>query len=320
MPTREVHTEPGAVMGTVGYMSPEQVRGHTVDHRSDIFSFGAVLYEMLSGHRAFRGDSPADTVSAILKEDPPELAATNRNVNPGVERVVRRCLEKNREQRFHSASDLGFALEALSGTHGSGTTTVAATGEPLAPTRPGLGGTRLVRLGWTAAALFFVSTLALAILHVRRPEPIAQTMRFSLPVPEKGGYGDGLALAPDGRSVAFVAIGGGGVTSLWIRPLDSTAARELAGTEGARGDGKELFYITPDKKLMAVPLMPANSFEAGAHVTLFGTRIPTTALTDDRNNYVPAADGQRFLVNNLVEDGAAQPITLILNWAAALKR
>ncbi|MEO7294709.1 MAG: hypothetical protein ABIZ57_01090, partial [Candidatus Limnocylindria bacterium] len=86
-----------------------------------------------------------------------------------------------------------------------------------------------------------------------------------------------------------------------------------------RGDGRELFYMTPDKKLMAVPVTPAVSFEAGAPVTLFDTRIPTTTLTDDRNNYVPGVDGQRFLVNNLVEDGNTQPITLVLNWTAGLK-
>src|SRR5207247_7306620 len=111
IPTRRVNTDPGVVMGTVGYMSPEQVRGQAVDHRSDIFSFGAILYEMLSGRRAFHGESPADTMSAILKEDPPDLSDTNQNVSPALERLVNHCLEKNPEARFHSASDLAFALE-----------------------------------------------------------------------------------------------------------------------------------------------------------------------------------------------------------------
>src|SRR5262245_38982096 len=107
-------TEPGMVLGTVGYMSPEQVRGQPADTRSDIFSFGAILYEMLSGQRAFRGGSAADTMSAILKEDPPDLSQTNRAVAPGLERVVRHCLEKNPEERFQSARDLAFDLETLS--------------------------------------------------------------------------------------------------------------------------------------------------------------------------------------------------------------
>ncbi len=115
LPTASAGTEPGVVMGTLGYMSPEQVRGKPADARSDIFSFGAILYEMLSGKRAFHGDSAADTMSAILKEDPPDLSLTNQSVSPGLERIVRHCLEKNPEQRFHSAHDVAFALETLSG-------------------------------------------------------------------------------------------------------------------------------------------------------------------------------------------------------------
>jgi len=116
IPTRRVDTNPGVVMGTVGYMSPEQVRGKAIDHRSDIFSFGAILYEMLSGRHAFHGESTADTMSAILKEDPPELSETNQSISPALERLVNHCLEKNPEARFHSARDLAFAIEALSGT------------------------------------------------------------------------------------------------------------------------------------------------------------------------------------------------------------
>ena len=112
-------TEPGVVLGTLGYMSPEQVKGKKADARSDIFSFGAVLYEMISGSRAFHRDSAAETMSAILREEPPDLSATNKNVAPGLDRVVRHCLEKNPEERFHSAHDLAFDLEALSGTTGS---------------------------------------------------------------------------------------------------------------------------------------------------------------------------------------------------------
>ncbi len=112
-PTQQVGTEAGTVMGTAGYMSPEQVRGKPTDSRSDIFSFGAVLYEMLSGKRAFHGDSSVDTMSAILKEEPPDLGETNRNVSPALERIVRHCLEKNPAERFQSARDVAFNLEAL---------------------------------------------------------------------------------------------------------------------------------------------------------------------------------------------------------------
>src|SRR5262249_6392160 len=117
-PTHKKITDPGTVMGTVGYMSPEQVRGQEADHRADIFSFGMILYEMLSGRRAFNGASVADVMSAILKEDPPELRATNASFNPALVKIVRRCLEKKPERRFQTASDLGFALEALPGSAG----------------------------------------------------------------------------------------------------------------------------------------------------------------------------------------------------------
>ncbi|HSB76828.1 MAG TPA: protein kinase [Terriglobales bacterium] len=112
--TMSVATEAGKVMGTVGYMSPEQVRGKPVDARSDLFSFGVILYEMLSGQRAFHGDSSADVLSSILREEPPELAASNRNIPPALQRIVRHCLEKNPQERFQSARDLAFQLADVS--------------------------------------------------------------------------------------------------------------------------------------------------------------------------------------------------------------
>jgi serine/threonine protein kinase len=125
-------TSPGTVMGTVGYMSPEQVRGLAVDHRTDIFSFGVVLYEMLAGLRPFRGDSNVETMNAILKEDPPEIAASGATVPPALDRIVRRCLEKSPDERFHSAHDLGLALETLSSasstTSGQSAASIDASG------------------------------------------------------------------------------------------------------------------------------------------------------------------------------------------------
>jgi eukaryotic-like serine/threonine-protein kinase len=107
-------TDPGMVMGTAGYMSPEQVRGKAVDHRTDIFAFGAILYEMLMGTRAFHRSTSAETMTAILNDEPTSISQLVQTIPPGLQRVVHRCLEKNPQQRFHSASDLAFALEALS--------------------------------------------------------------------------------------------------------------------------------------------------------------------------------------------------------------
>ena len=122
----DAETESGVIVGTVGYMSPEQVRGERVDHRSDIFSFGTILHEMLSGKRAFQRNTPVETMSAILKEEPPELSEINQSIGLEMVRVVRHCLEKKPERRFQTASDLAFALEALSTPPGSRLETAAA--------------------------------------------------------------------------------------------------------------------------------------------------------------------------------------------------
>src|SRR5258706_7156320 len=155
VPTRKVNTDPGTVMGTVGYMSPEQLRGEPADHRSDIFSFGAILYEMLSGKRAFRGGSMAETMSAILREDPPALSETSKTISPALERLVQHCLEKNPEERFHSARDLGFAIESLSGTAtNSGQTMTIAAVTTATDGRQTTGVTRLfgnAPVAWIAA-------------------------------------------------------------------------------------------------------------------------------------------------------------------------
>ena len=112
-------TEPGTVMGTAGYMSPEQVRGQPADQRSDIFSLGSILFEMLTGERAFRGDSAAETMAAIAQKDPPEVSGVEAALAPGLDRIVRHCLEKSPSERFQSASDLAFDLESAAGRSSS---------------------------------------------------------------------------------------------------------------------------------------------------------------------------------------------------------
>lgn len=155
-------TEAGMVMGTAGYMAPEQVRGSTVDSRTDIFAFGAVLYEMLSGQRAFRRNTAAETMTAILREDPPELSEMAHPVSPGMERIVLRCLEKQPEQRFQSAKDLAFALEALTGTTVKSGAAAAIADQPRR--RPWLG---------IAAASALSLLLGAAIVWFLRPGPAA---------------------------------------------------------------------------------------------------------------------------------------------------
>src|SRR5262245_51158644 len=156
-PTDPGHTEPGTVMGTMGYMSPEQVKGQPVDHRSDIFAFGAVLYEMLSGRKAFKRDTSAETIVAILTQEPPELTTSGRNISATLDHVVRHCLEKEPGNRFGSAKDVAFALSEASGA----TTVTSGVGAAVAPAAG-----RKNRLA-AAAVLVLASSVGLFLL--RRP-------------------------------------------------------------------------------------------------------------------------------------------------------
>jgi eukaryotic-like serine/threonine-protein kinase len=221
MATATHGTEAGVVMGTAGYMSPEQVRGLVLDTRSDIFSFGAILYEMLSGKRAFHGDTPADTMSAILKEEPAELSETNRNVSPALERIVHHCLEKSPESRFHSASDIAFDLEHLSGVSGSSARLAASTSgavPAISQSRRGL------IIGVAAAVVLAAASFAIgwwrgqASAHVAMAEYQQITFRT-------GSIGNA-RFTPDG-SIVYSASWDGGDNQLYMSRTDDPGAREL---------------------------------------------------------------------------------------------
>jgi dipeptidyl aminopeptidase/acylaminoacyl peptidase len=217
------HTAVGVVMGTASYMAPEQVRGDAVDARTDIFAFGAVLYEMLSGQRAFRRDTSAETMTAVLKEDPPELSDTTRLISPALERTVRRCLEKNPEQRFQSARDLSFALSALSGSEGSGI--ARATAPAPASRRPPLA-------QWLAIALALAAVAAGTWWLARRPEA-ATRMQFAIEVPEETSISH-LALSNDGKVLVFVAPDeNSALPMLFVQRIGSAEIAPIPGTEGA---------------------------------------------------------------------------------------
>src|SRR6185369_14248304 len=152
-------TQPGTVLGTMGYMSPEQLRGLPVDHRSDIFSFGAILYELLSGRKAFKKDTPSDTIAAVLREEPPELTQTGRNISPALDHVVRHCLEKDRENRFSTAKDVAFAL-----SEASSPTTTVTSGAHVVPGAPAATWRTLA-----VAGIALVILAAAGLLLWRRP-------------------------------------------------------------------------------------------------------------------------------------------------------
>jgi eukaryotic-like serine/threonine-protein kinase len=253
VPTRKVNTDPGTVMGTMGYMSPEQLKGQPADHRSDIFSLGAILYEMFSGKRAFRGDSMAETMSAILREDPPDLSETNKTVSPALERVVRHCLEKNPGERFHSARDLAFAIESLSGSATiSGQTATLPT--VTAESGAAVGLSRWLgnaRVAWIVAAVLIVGLLtAVGLLYFNRPETNTRAARLSLTPPPELAFNDAQSdvavVSPDGQKIAFSATSADGRNMLYVRALDSSETKLLPGSENVM----EPFW-SPDSRSIA---------------------------------------------------------------------
>ncbi len=192
-PTLTEGSEAGVVMGTVGYMSPEQVRGQTADHRADIFAFGTILYEMLAGKRAFQKPTSADTNSAILNEDPPGISQVAENIPPAMQRVVQRCLEKNPEQRFQSASDLAFALDALSDT--SSSSAVLSSKQPL----------KISKLWAVAVALAAVVIVGLVLRFPtsQRPEQAHELVERQLTANPAENSVNSAAISRDGKFLAY---------------------------------------------------------------------------------------------------------------------
>ena len=189
-----VGTSVGTVLGTFGYMAPEQVRGLEVDHRSDIFAFGAVLYEMLSGERAFKGETAADTMTAILTKDPRDLDTTGLSISPGLDRIVRRCLEKTPDLRFQSANDLAFALDTLS----TGSTFSSPTAHVAVPAPR----QRVVWLPWAIAAGALVTT-AVSWILMSAGKPAEPRFDHFTRITELAGEETSPSLSPDGSTVAY---------------------------------------------------------------------------------------------------------------------
>jgi eukaryotic-like serine/threonine-protein kinase len=233
-------TQAGVLLGTAAYMSPEQAKGRPVDRRADIWAFGCVLYEMLTGEVTFRGESVTDTLAAVIRAEPDwsQLpAATPTRVRV----LLQRCLQKDPKQRLQAIGDARISLdEVLSGVP-----------EPSPVTAPQVSASISSRaLPWALLAAAVAALVALALVHFREKPMVAEAVRFEMPLPEKATLpaAGSFAVSPDGRQVAFFAIGLDGVQRIWLRSMDSFEARPIAGSETTNDPP---FFWSPDSRYIA---------------------------------------------------------------------
>ncbi len=247
-------TSAGSIIGTIQYMSPEQIEGKEADARSDIFAFGAVLYEMVTGKRPFGGKSQISLASSILENDPEPVSAIKPNAPPAFEHVVTTCLQKNPEERYQAAHDIKLELQWIAADRSA--PAVAALPPSPAHARE--------RLGWAAAVVAAIVLGAVAGMFLYHPAQTARAIRTVINPPEKTTLnlaGDGAGppvLSPDGTSIAFAATSADGKTGLWVRPMNSLEAHALSDTDSAilpfwSPDSRSLGFFA-DSKLKTIDL------------------------------------------------------------------
>jgi len=266
LPTGTAGTEPGVVLGTMGYMSPEQVRGKPADSRSDIFSFGSILYEMLAGQRAFQGETAADTITSILTKEPPDLSVTNQDVHPGLDRVIRHALEKNPEERFQSARDLAFDLEALSGI---------STTSAIAPTAVARARRRNL-IGPIAVAAGIASAIALGFV-LGRQTGVNDPPTFHQLTFRRGTIGTA-RFGPDGQTILYSAAWEGRPIEPFVARTETPESRPfgIVGAEvlGVSRAGEIAFSLGSRES------MPFNQAGTLARATLAGGSAPREVLEE----------------------------------------
>lgn len=232
-------TAAGVVLGTLRYMSPEQARGEKVDARTDIFSLGVMLYELVAGHTPFEGVTPSETIAAILRDEPSKLSGMNLKISPQLRRILLRCLEKRPEERFQSASDLGFALEALLSPE-----SLVVQSIPNGRMHTLLSGWR-ERIWVLTAGTLSLALFALGLSYFNRPALKVEMARLFVTPPEKATRFDYPTISPDGSTLAFVATVEGN-SQIWVRPLSSTTTKPLVDVGTV-----DLPFWSPDSRFIA---------------------------------------------------------------------
>ncbi|MGB9253723.1 MAG: protein kinase, partial [Candidatus Korobacteraceae bacterium] len=240
-------TAQGTVVGTFQYMSPEQIEGKQADARSDIFALGAVLYEMVTGKRAFEGKTPASAMAAVLERDPPPISSVQPLAPLALERLIKTCLEKDPDERCQTAHDVKLQIRQI----------IEGGSQSSAPIPAAAPRKRVSKLPWIVAAALAVISAAAFFLLYQASQKQLPTLRVEINPPDKlqfnlsGDHGGPAMISPDGRYIVFSAYGANG-TQLYVRPLDSTTPQPLAGTEGATfpfwsPDSRSIAFFTDDK-------------------------------------------------------------------------
>ena len=333
----EAMTQPGVVLGTAAYMSPEQAKGKSVDKRADIWAFGCILYECLTCKRVFEGETVTETLAAVIKEDPDiEKAPAKTRL------LLRKCLAKDRKNRLR---DIGDAMALIESEPHAVESTQA--GRPW--------------FAWSFAALALLVALISAFLyfHGRKPEGAKRFHQVTTPMPINNSY----AISPDGKWIAYAASSSESTQSLFVTETGSITSRKLDGTEGARlpfwspdsgsigffagnklkrvevtgesptdiceteggtqpqwkGDDKEIFYLSPDGKMMAVDIDLGSEMKPGKPKALFNTGLIVES-GNGTDQYAVTPDGERFLLLKPVTQSAQIPITVVLNWTSLLEQ
>src|SRR5712692_933400 len=290
----------GVILGTAAYMSPEQAKGKPVDRRADIWAFGVVLVEMLTGKPLYTGETPAETLASVMMKDPP-LGALPANTPPAIRNLIQRCLNKDPRQRLRDIGEARIILaDALSG---------AAPDEPV----PAARGKTRERLAWTAAAALALIAIALAIGFVLRAPKPTQPMRLSAEIGVDASLdttvGASALLSPDGTRLALVASGADQKRRIYVRSLDQLQVTALTGTEGARNsffspDGQWIGFFT-DGKLKKI------SVQGGAAVTLCDAPNDRGGSWGDDGTIAFEPDAQVAFSKVSSAGGTPQPLTTL---------
>jgi serine/threonine protein kinase len=300
-------TEQGTIVGTFQYMSPEQVEGKELDGRSDIFSLGAVLYEMVTGQKAFAGKSQLSVASAILEKEPTPISVLKPMTPPVVDHAIRRCLAKDPDDRWQTARDLALEMKWIAEVGPlPGAASPSSTKKQVSPA-----------MAWGFAATCLLALVAIVATLFLRPTVRVQSIRASLlPPPNSSFLPNNFAVSPDGRQLAFVALGSDGKTALWVRALSASGAQQLNGTEGASfpfwsSDSRQIGFFadarlkTVDVASDAVQVLCDALFAWGGTWNRDGTIVFGPDLRGPLYR-VPASGGAPAPVTRIVRKGSIQ--------------